>query len=325
MNLKHLSNSQLNEQTLVAVEKKRLSTIEVLWHLRENERRMLYAEMGFKDLKEYCVIVLKISEGSAWRRINGMRLLQEVPEVEAQIQSGDLNLTQIVKARSHFREVKASPAEKREVLLSLINQSTRATERILAEKKPEGSSVNSEVIERPLRGQRLEATIVLDELFQKELEEIQILLGKPYSKLELFQMLVKEKLGALKKDLNKQRPEKLRLNKRVAQPALAYSRQKQIIDNSKSNLKIKKSRYTSQYTLRALANRDQHQCQFIDPVSGRQCSARFHLQIEHIQPFAKGGANNIENLQLLCINHNKFRALQQFGTSKMRKYILSLR
>jgi len=133
MNLKHLSNEDLHTQTLAAANKERMSTIEVLWHLREVDRRMLYAIKGYRDLKEYCVKELKYSEGSAWKRISAMKALVEVPEIEEKIERGSLNLTQLNMARTHFREVKATIEEKKEILLTLENQNTRTTERILAQ------------------------------------------------------------------------------------------------------------------------------------------------------------------------------------------------
>lgn len=300
MNLKNISNNELHKQTLNAAEKERLSTIEVLWHLRENEKRMLYAQMGYRDLKEYCVKELKFSEGSAWRRIVGMRALKEHPEVESKIQSGTLSLTQITLASTHFKEVKASISEKKELLLSIENHSTRDTERLLAEAKPEGFIPRKDVIEKPLRGQKLEVTLILDEKLQNELKEIQILLGKKYSKLELLKLLAKEKLETLKKDLNK------KPKYRNAQPALTER---------------KSSRYISKFTAREIKIRDRNQCQYVDPMTQRQCTAQFHLQTEHIHPFAKKGSSRIENLQLLCATHNQLRAVQQFGVKKMKQFL----
>ncbi len=306
MNLKNLSNVQLHQQTQMTAEKERLTTIELLWHLRENEKRMLYAQMGYRDLKEYCVKELKLSEGSAWRRISAMRLLQEIPEIETKIKSGDLNITQISMARAHFREVKVSNSEKHEILFALENQSTRTTERILAENRPEDLIANPEVIEKPLRGQKLEVTLILDESLQKELEEIQILLGKTYSKLELLRMLAKEKLQVLKQDLNK---------KRKAEAPVVRNAQSAPNENSTQ------SRYISRGKLSEIKRRDQHHCQFLEPLTGRQCSARTYLQVEHRTPYAKGGLSNLENLQLLCSNHNRLRAVQQFGKPKMKVYV----
>jgi hypothetical protein len=168
MNLKNLSNSELHLQTVSKANCERLATLEVLWHLRENERRLLYAEMGFRDLKEYCVKELKYSEGSAWRRISAMRVLKEVPEIQEKIQSGNLNLTQISLARRHFREVKSSLPEKREILLSIENQSIKSTERILCERSPESLTSRPEESERPVSGQKLEVTFILDEDLQKD-------------------------------------------------------------------------------------------------------------------------------------------------------------
>jgi len=133
MNLKHLSNEDLHLNTLSAANKERMSTIEVLWHLREIDKRMLYAIKGYRDLKEYCVKELKYSEGSAWKRISAMKSLVEVPEIEEKIERGSLNLTQLNMARTHFREVKATIEERKEILLTLENQNTRTTERILAQ------------------------------------------------------------------------------------------------------------------------------------------------------------------------------------------------
>ncbi len=266
MILKNLSNIQLHRQTQVTAEKERLATIDLLWHLRENEKRMLYAQMGYRDLKEYCVKELKLSEGSAWRRMSAMRLLQELPEIETKIQSGDLNLTQITMARTHFREVKSTQSEKHQILIALENQSTRTTERILAENKPEDFVAKLEVIEKPLRGQKLEVTLILDESLQKELEDIQILLGKPYSKLELLRMLAKEKLQALKKDLNKKRKTEAPVA-RNAQPAPAET--------------CEQSRYVSRYKLREIQKRDQHRCQFFDPLKGPPVSGKLSCKLNN--------------------------------------------
>ena len=230
-----------------------------------------------------------------------MRLLQELPEVEAKIQSGDLNLTQIAMARTHFREVKATSAQKQELLQSIENQSTRTTERLLAENKPTDTLIKPEVIEKPLRGQRLEVTLVLDKSLQDVLSEIQILLGKPYSKLELLNMLATEKLQAMKKDSKSQ--------ERNAQPAPD---------------EMNRTRYIPTTNIREVKVRDGHQCQFVDSLTGRKCSARFHLQVDHVKPFAKGGDSSLKNLRILCVNHNKLHAIRQFGLAKMKTYLPQL-
>jgi hypothetical protein len=73
------------------------------------------------------------------------------------------------------------------------------TERILAESKPEEFVPKETVKEKALKGNNLEVTLILDEELQKELDEIQVLMGKPFSKLELLKLMAKEKLASLRK------------------------------------------------------------------------------------------------------------------------------
>lgn len=336
MNLKHLSNHELHQQTKHKADGERLATIELLWHLREIERRMLYAQMSYRDLKEYCVKELKLSEGSAWRRINAMRLLKEVPEVECKIQSGELSLTQVTMARAHFREVKVTQQEKKNILAALENQSARATERILVESRPAVYAPVYAEKEKALRGQKLEVTFVLDEETQKNLEEIEVLLGKKYSKLELFKMMTKKTLDQLRVKSLPKSPAKITAQKKVSanksdsirELGLSESSSRQVLEcKAQPALKSpgEKSRYIPAEVRRFVSARDQRRCQYVDPVSKRQCESRAHLQQEHIQAFAKGGSNTPSNLQLLCSAHNKLRAVQAFGINKMKMYQPSLR
>lgn len=270
-----------------------------------------------------------------------MRLLKELPEVESKIQSGNLNLTQVTMARAHFREVKATTQEKKEILLTLENQSTRATERILAECKPEGYVPTFQETEKALRGQNLEVTFVLDQELQRTIEEIETLMGKKLSKLELFKHMAKKTLQDLRKksasvnseftsskDVNPQKmvlhiPQKNSKEEIATELSQSMPSEREALPAAK--LPSKNSRYISASIRRFVSARDQGRCQYVAPVSKRQCHARFHLQHEHVYPFAKGGKASTQNLQLLCANHNKLRAIQVFGAKKMQKHLPSIR
>jgi hypothetical protein len=337
INLKHLSDPKLHLQTVARSETERMSTIDVLWHLRENERRLLYAKMGYRDLKEYCVKELKYTEGSAWRRISAMRLLKEIPEIEGKIQTGELNLTQMSMAQTHFREMKSSLPEKKQVLLELESQSIQSTERVLAEKKPEGwIETASRESTRAKRGGNVELTVTLDSELQKELEEIEILLGKEHSKLELIKFMAKHTLKAIKKKVhfksNAQTDSHAKdQNKSLSQEAekvptdIQHKAQPLRSPIGVASKSFPTSRYIPIHTRRVIAMRDQYRCQYQDPRTGYKCGARLNLQIEHVQPFAKGGGHTLHNLQLLCANHNKLRAIQQFGVEKMQEFLPSIR
>lgn len=320
MNLRHLSNSDLHQQTKHKADNERLATIELLWHLREVERRMLYAQMGYKDLNEYCVKELKLSGSSAWRRINAMKLLKEIPEVESKIRSGDLNLTQVTMARTHFREAKVTQQEKKEILLTLENQSTRASERILAERKPESYIPKPIEKEKALRGQKLELTIILDEELQKNLEEIELLSGRKYSKLELFKLMTKATLERLRK---KSAVKNLNSGTNPLSKNTKQDLERTAIPALKSG--SAQSRYIPAAVRKFVRVRDQQRCQYVDPISKRQCEAKSYLQFDHKKPFSLGGPNTSQNLQLLCSTHNRLSAIQVLGVNKMQHYQQSLK
>ncbi|MFL5786262.1 MAG: hypothetical protein ACJ76H_16705, partial [Bacteriovoracaceae bacterium] len=63
MKLNHLTDETLLQDTLKLVEHERNISGRVLWHLHEIERRKLFVELKCSSLFDYCVRVLKYSEG----------------------------------------------------------------------------------------------------------------------------------------------------------------------------------------------------------------------------------------------------------------------
>ncbi|MCM2278269.1 MAG: hypothetical protein NDJ89_09355 [Oligoflexia bacterium] len=86
--LKSLSDPELLTQTRLMVSRERELTTELLWHLREVERRRLYAEQGYSSMFDYVTRGLGYCEGSGVRRLQAMRLLKELPDLEPVLKSG---------------------------------------------------------------------------------------------------------------------------------------------------------------------------------------------------------------------------------------------
>ncbi len=105
MKLQSLSDRQLLQQTQQLVRKEREILSEILQHLKEMERRKLYSDLGHGSLFEYCLRELKYSEAQAGRRLQALKLIRELPQVEEQIASGALNLTHICQAQSFFKHL----------------------------------------------------------------------------------------------------------------------------------------------------------------------------------------------------------------------------
>ncbi len=77
------------------------------------------------------------------------------------------------------------------------------------------------------------------------------------------------------------------------------------------------SRYIPSSVRERVLERACYQCEFTG-TGGARCSARTGLEIDHIDPYAKGGGVGEENLRALCRAHNLFSAAREFGEEFMR-------
>ena len=138
---KHLSDSELLTETRQRCAEERRLTLQILHLLREIEERALFARTH-SSLFDFCVKELRFSEDQGYRRISAMRQLRDVPELEAQVATGEIKLSQLAQVRTFVRAEKkeagrsVSREEARDLLSSLAGRSTRETERVLLEKSP---------------------------------------------------------------------------------------------------------------------------------------------------------------------------------------------
>ena len=58
---------------------------------------------------------------------------------------------------------------------------------------------------------------------------------------------------------------------------------------------------------REVWRRDRGRCSYVDRTSGRRCGSQHLLQIDHVVPYAQGGAAEPNNLRLLCAAHHRDR------------------
>lgn len=121
MNLKTLSDDALHAGNLRNAKEEREGLTRILHWLRETERRRLFSKYKCKSLFEYAVKFMRYSNDQADRRTKAMRVLRDVPDIEGNINSGALNLTNLALAQRLFDlETKSAnrmaPTQKSEVL-----------------------------------------------------------------------------------------------------------------------------------------------------------------------------------------------------------------
>lgn len=62
---------------------------------------------------------------------------------------------------------------------------------------------------------------------------------------------------------------------------------------------------------RKVWKRDKGCCQYQDSVTGKRCYSKYKLEFDHIRGWGQGGSHSLENLWLLCREHNRFRYKEQ--------------
>ncbi|MGE0633981.1 MAG: HNH endonuclease [Pseudobdellovibrionaceae bacterium] len=342
--LKTLTNSELVESTFKTVKEERRITIEVLHHFRELERRKIFLEKGYPSLFAYIVKELGYSDSAAYRRIEAMRALKELPDIESKIESGSVNLTTLAKVQTYFKAEKKdgnviSKAQKTELLESLENRSTRDVEKVLLELRPQ--SLQEEKV-RVVSCEHTELKLILSEELRGELDQIKNLLSHKYPNMnytDLIGVLAKNALQRLDPNLKKrEKPQKTKTtsNKNSSSETEEKSQpQNQRKATFSPEVSVHKNNYEKQsrYILSDVKHqvwkRDRGQCTFKDHKTGRVCGSKKFLEYDHVKPFALGGESTIENLRLLCRGHNQQRVsslkVQTWHGSSLVKNMNSLR
>jgi 5-methylcytosine-specific restriction endonuclease McrA len=70
---------------------------------------------------------------------------------------------------------------------------------------------------------------------------------------------------------------------------------------------------------REVWRRDGGRCAWVSP-DGHRCGSTWQLELDHIRPFALGGAATVDNLTLRCRTHNRLHAEETFGRAYMQRF-----
>ncbi len=329
MDLRSLSDDLLLKGTLQLAQKERETTLEVLHHFREVDRRSLFATLAYPSLFEYAVKELKYSASAANRRIASMRLLRELPEIEKKVESGVLSLSTLSQAQVFFRQENSSLKSKREVLLSLENKSTREVERELVSRCAEPERLIPDKL-RAVSATHTELKLLVEDNFLSKLEELRNHLGckMPHATLkELFDFALDRALYELKPKAPREATQSKRKTAATIEKKLVKDRaiENKIVKQATLEAKKAATRYVPVEVEREVWQRDRGQCSFVNPASKQRCTSKHGLELDHIHPHALGGGQTTSNLRLRCRAHNQLAAVQSFGQHKMATHISRMR
>lgn len=330
MNLKNLSNENLLSCAKKLSIDEREVTTEILHHLLEIEFRRLHLERGYSSLFDYAVRELGYSEDSAYRRINAMRLIKSLPEVESKIKQGSITLAGAAKIQRFIRNQERenffikkqmfansamldknlterdmmssaikldSRKDKLEWIKTLENKSLQHIEKEIIKLNPE--SVPHEKV-RQLTENKIELKLIIDEELKAQLDQLKNFLSHKNPSMS-YQELIKY--------LAQMGLQKLNLATKNSTADTIGSIPDKKLQRNVSGLTRKlasNSRYISSTIKERVFIRDRGSCSYSDPMTKRQCNSKHLLQYDHRYPLSLGGETSVENLRLLCFQHHKY-------------------
>ena len=292
MNIQFLSNFELLGRFGKLVRTERKITHLILECIAEIDSRRLYLDKAYPSIYEFMVEEFGYSSSAALRRIESARLLRDVPELAEKIESGAINLSQLSKVQQAVRAVqkledrKVDIAEKKELLSRIEYTTQQQTEVILCQAL--SLSVLVEDKQRMHRDESVTLTITFSKEQMDLLNQVQ----------DLIAHAVPEKKWS---------------------EVMTYLAQKEI--QRRTNVRPNKSKpfapgsnALSVKTKKIVLNKNRC-CQYRDPFSGKLCGSTRFLQVDHRHSVWAGGSNEIQNLQILCAEHNRYKYQKESGIS----------
>lgn len=304
MDFHSLSNTDLAICFEKLVRQERKITSLVLTCIAEVDRRRLYLEKGYYSLFDFLVKDFGYSPGAAMRRIDGARLLRELPSVAEKFETGALTLSQAHQIQRASREIKKSTTfhistdEKKELILQIAHLSQRDSEKVIAKQLDLPSvPVQKETLHR-------DESVTLTLTFSPEqictLEQARALASHATADggwVETLTYLARKEISR-------------RTGLKMSQGSATESHRTRSTQTHAtplpSSAKKNPQRLALPAKVRQMLLNTEASCEFtLD--NGKRCGNRRFLQIDHICSVSRGGGNNLENLQVLCGAHNRYK------------------
>ncbi len=347
ISLKHYTNAELLAGLQILVSQERTLSLKVISFLREIRFRSLHLEMGYPSLFTFCVEELKYSEAAAYYLLNTLDIVHELPEVKQAIESGELSMTTLsmvqsaCKAKKRKTKIKVSAEDKKSLLDKVKGKSKKETETILHQHFPELQTAAKPETEKRLSDDLIGIFFNADPELMKKFKEIKDLTAHQNpspSYQELFHMMSDFMLDRIDPVRKAQRIDR-RQERRAGQEKMNEKEQKgslqkapektpghedSLLQPAEVQSKVHppletQSRHCSAQTERTIWVRAQSRCEHVDEKTGHRCDETRRLQLDHVIPYAISSDSSEKNIELVCTQHNLYRAAQWFGSEFMKE------
>jgi 5-methylcytosine-specific restriction endonuclease McrA len=329
-----LSDDELLHRLAALLKASRRVEAVLILHIGEVDARRLFAREAAPSMFAYCTGRLGLSEHEAYLRITVARASRQRPVLLAMLADGRLHLSGIAKLLPHLTDDNATT-----LLQRASGRSTRQVEELVAGIAPRPdapalvrllpqtaapagrpsigpSSIASpaETVPappavaprpapppQPLSPDRYRIQFTASSAFCSKIERLRDLLRVSIPDGDIAVLIdraVTELVGRLE----------ARWFGLTSKPR---ARETAHVEES--------SRHVPTDVRRAVFARDEGQCRFIG-TGGVRCPARRQLEYHHVEPYARGGATSVGNIQLMCGPHNAYLAERDFGAAHIQRF-----
>ena len=322
----------------------RETSVELIAHLAEVERRRLYRRENTGSLYGYCRQALRLSEHAAYHRMKVARAVLEFPSILDLLADGSVNLTTVRLLAPHL-----TAGNHGALLAEARDKSRREVQRIAARLAPQPdvrSSIRKLPAPRPAPAPPAIAASLLATIGEtvttaapaRESHPAPAPAGlsgpaisSPASHRPVVEPLAPERyrvqftVGQETEDKLRRLQDLLRREIPDGDPAVIFERALTLLLADVERRKLAAtskprppraiapgSRTIPAHVRRVVARRDGGRCAFV-AASGGRCSERTYLEFHHVHPYARGGEATVENIALRCRLHNAYEAEVVFG------------
>jgi hypothetical protein len=340
---------EVTNQMRATLGSERAAMAEFLVLLADFDAKQRWRELDYTSCFYYLRREFKLSEGAAHNRKTAAELIQRFPEVADALRSGDLCLSTITAVAKVL-----TPENLGDVLPRFFRVSYRQAEQLAASLRPAEVIPLREVVTpiRPTVAARTtvpasssatngaSATAVPALHTYETPAPVQVLTLVPLAALEpraesvealngvqsRFHLTVTneflETLQAAKDDFAHVCPNggamEVLLNcMKIARAE--HAKRKGLVAKPLKTPRPSGSDAIPAHVKRAAWQRAGGRCEFV-LESGERCDCTRKLEFDHITPLALGGTSTLENVRVVCRQHNLLAARRVFGDAVMNRY-----
>jgi hypothetical protein len=328
--LEGLSTEELDDSAEKLVRAEKRNAALVIAHIAEMSRRKGHLECGYKNLFDYGVRRLRLSEGSVALRIQVANVALRFPQILVALAENRMSLTvagllapvlkegNVEKLLSDCAGMTKREAEEHLVALRpkpVFVPSIRKTPSRPASSSPRQEArptprVSPSILE-PARPEMFNFRFAAEREFKEKFDRLAEVLGVE-NPLQHMAEIMEEALDIAldKKDVKRKRA------RRLEREAKSQPRPDEVAAGDRKA----SSRYIPSAVRERVHERASYRCEFRGP-DGTRCRSRTGLEVEHVLPFALYRSHDEKYLKLFCRQHNRLSAEMVFGAAFIQEKI----